>query len=70
MSDDITYLFPNFSGAAVEVWECLSDFLPYIFILNIGPLGTNQWNFNQNSIIFIQENGIEKVICKTGDLIS
>ena len=23
-----------------------------------------QWNFNQNTTIFIQENGLENVICK------
>ena len=26
--DEITYLFPNFNGATVEVWEWISDFIP------------------------------------------
>ena len=25
----ITYSFPNFSGATVEVWEWISDFIPH-----------------------------------------
>ena len=27
--DEITYPFPNFNGAIVEVWEWISDFVPY-----------------------------------------
>ena len=27
--DEITYPFPNFNGAAVEVWEWLSNFIPH-----------------------------------------
>ena len=29
MWNEITYPFPNFNGAAVEVWECISNFIPY-----------------------------------------
>ena len=25
--DEITYLFPNFSGATIEVWEQISNFI-------------------------------------------
>ena len=28
MWDEITYLFPNFNGAAVEVWEWVSNAIP------------------------------------------
>ena len=27
--DKITYPFPNFNGATVEVWECISYFIPH-----------------------------------------
>ena len=26
--EEITNPFPNFNGRAVEVWECLSNFIP------------------------------------------
>ena len=26
--DEITYPFPNFNGAAVDVWELVSNFIP------------------------------------------
>ena len=29
MWDEITYPFPNFNGATVEVWESLSNFIPH-----------------------------------------
>ena len=29
MCDEIIYPFPNFNGAAVEVWECISNFIPH-----------------------------------------
>ena len=29
MGDEIANPFPNFNGATVEVWECLSNFIPY-----------------------------------------
>ena len=29
MWDEITYPFPNFNGAAVEVWKWLSNFIPH-----------------------------------------
>ena len=28
--DEITYLFPNFNGTAIEVWEWISNYIPYI----------------------------------------
>ena len=28
MWDEITDPFPNFNGATVEVWECISNFIP------------------------------------------
>ena len=27
IKDQITYLFPNFNGAAIEVWEWISNFI-------------------------------------------
>ena len=38
MLDEITYLFPNFNGATVEVWEWISHFIPcYIIDVIIYP---------------------------------
>ena len=34
MCNGITYPFPNFTGATVEVWESISNFFPY-FIMNV-----------------------------------
>ena len=28
--DEITYPFPNFNGAMVEVWECISNFIAHL----------------------------------------
>ena len=30
--DEITDLFPNFNGEAVEVWEWISNFIPHISV--------------------------------------
>ena len=35
-------------------------------IVNWTPGNIFQWNLNQNSIIFIQENTVENVICQSG----
>ena len=41
VSDEITYLFPNFNGATAEVWESISNFtLHYIMDVIIYPC----WN--------------------------
>ena len=32
MSNEITYAFPNFNGATVEVWEWISDFIPHFMM--------------------------------------
>ena len=32
--DEITYPFPNFNGATVEVWEWISNFIPH-FMMNV-----------------------------------
>ena len=33
----------------------------------MGPLGTKlQWNFNQNTKFFIQENAFENIVCQNG----
>ena len=31
--DEITYPFPNFNGAAVEVWEWISNFIPHFIMV-------------------------------------
>ena len=28
--DEVTYPFPNFNGAAIEVWEWISNFIQHI----------------------------------------
>ena len=30
--DEITYPFPNFNGATVEVWVWISNFIPHIIM--------------------------------------
>ena len=30
--DEITYLFPNFNGATVEVWELINNFIPHFMM--------------------------------------
>ena len=32
--DGITYPFPNFNGATVEVWEWINNFIPH-FIMDV-----------------------------------
>ena len=32
--DEITYAFPNFNSATVEVWEWISNFIPH-FIMDV-----------------------------------
>ena len=32
--DEITYQFPNFNGATIDVWEWISNFIPH-FIMNV-----------------------------------
>ena len=32
--DEITYPFPDFNGATVDVWEWISNFIPY-FIMGV-----------------------------------
>ena len=36
------------------------------FIVNCTPGNKFQWNLNQNSVIFIQENAFEIVVCQNG----
>ena len=31
--DEITYPFPNFNCAIVEVWEWVSNFTPYLYVI-------------------------------------
>ena len=32
MWDGISYLFPNFNGATVSVWEWIGNFIPHFMI--------------------------------------
>ena len=43
---------------------------PNTGILLIGILRTNQWNKNQNSYIFIQQNTSENVVCEMSAILS
>ena len=54
--NEITYPFPNFNGATVEVWEWLSNFIPHVYsYLAHGyyysncyyPIGNNGYNIQQ-----------------------
>ena len=31
--DEFTYLFPNFNGCTVEVWEWISNFIPHLIMM-------------------------------------
>ena len=51
--DEITYPFPNFNGAAVEVWGWISDVISHFMISVIhpstkSPLAGAAWNFSQS----------------------
>ena len=39
-------------------------------ILFMVPWGTNRWNFNRSSSIFIQENTFENVVCEMASILS
>ena len=47
---EITYPFPNFNSAAVEVWECISNFIQHLtgmwLLIHVGKRGKyiHQWN--------------------------
>ena len=32
MWDKVTYSFPNFNGATVDVWESIGNFIPHLMI--------------------------------------
>ena len=44
---EITYLFPNFNGATVEVWEWKSNFIPHIIIDVI------TYNHPDNTLVYL-----------------
>ena len=51
MWDEITYPFPNFNGAAVEVWEYLSNFILHFTGCMIkSMLLPNFYNFRDHSV--------------------
>ena len=33
--DEITYPFPNFNGATVEVWEWISNYIPHFMMMSL-----------------------------------
>ena len=33
--DEITYPFPNFIGAAIEVWEWISNLIPHLNLMGM-----------------------------------
>ena len=43
MWDEITYIFPNFSGATIEVWEWISSLIPHL----TGHVTTNSYWWHQ-----------------------
>ena len=43
---------------------------PMLTYLSFGPLGTNQWNLNQKTKLFIQENAFEHVFCEMASILS
>ena len=46
--DEITYSFPNFHGAIVEIWEWISDFVPH-FIVNV--VTYPWWNYSESVLV-------------------
>ena len=48
MWDVITYTFPNFNGCIVEVWEWISDFIPYF---REHMLCYSCWNQGQSMLV-------------------
>ena len=41
--DEITYAFPNFNGATVEVWELISNFIPH-FEMDVDLIACPCWD--------------------------
>ena len=53
VQDEITYPFPNFNGAVVEVWEWISNFIPHLtglvitypcWISHLTKMQIGRWN--------------------------
>ena len=50
--DEVTYLFPNFNGCTVEVWEWRSNFIPH-FKMYVSVLGL--------TLILISKMGLRRL---------
>ena len=62
---DLTIIIVSDNGLSTD--RCQAITWTNAGILLIGPLGTklNEWNFNQNTNIFIHENAFENTVCET-----
>ena len=44
MWGEITHLFPNFNRCTIKVWECISNFIPHIIIMDV--ITYPCWNYS------------------------
>ena len=70
-----TYICQWIGQALVQIMACrlfgakpLSK--PMLAYHQLGPLGTNLWNFDQNTKLFIHENASENIICEMAAILS
>ena len=64
--DTIQWLGPN-SNFPTVTCSAPSHYLNQCWlIVNWTPVNKFQWNLNRNSIIFVQENAFENVVCQNG----
>ena len=58
--DEITYPFPNFNAATVEVWEWICNFITH-FIMNV--IAYPCWDLNKTMLVK-KAPGIHPVVAK------
>ena len=66
---DLTIIIVSDNGLSTD--RCQAITWTNAGILLIGPWGTklNEWNFNQNTNIFIHENAFENIVCETAAIL-
>ena len=52
--DEVTYPFPNFNGATIEVWEWISNFTPHFTGYVITYIANHAWTkFEQIHVLYL-----------------
>ena len=58
--DEIAYPFPNITSCTVEVWECISKFIPQVFYNWCNSLYTCMQGLQ---LIHVNERGHQRAVC-------